>query len=159
MSLRLNVYWIRTTTLHRLNHPFIVSVQYAFHNDRKVYLVCDRDLCENCQDLYTKLPLVAGFTEKQTRYYSAEIFLALKYLHSKHIIFVNFCPQNILLDNDGHIKIIDLTQSTMRLSANDQDSTFEDDQYFMLIIGFFQINYSHNHSNPFPDLIHIIANI
>ena len=105
--------------MHRLDHPFIISVQYAFHNDRKVYLVWD--LYEICQNLCAKLPLVAGFTDKQTRFYSAEIFLALKYLHSKHIIFGNFCPQNILLDNDGHIKILDLTQSTMRLSVNEQD--------------------------------------
>lgn len=39
------------------------------------------------------------------RFYGAEIFCCLKYLHSKNIVYTLLLPDNILLGKDGHIKL------------------------------------------------------
>ena len=58
------------------------------------------------------------FDEEMTRFYAAEILLALEYLHSKSIIYRDLKPENILLDTDGHIKITDFGLSKMMYSSN-----------------------------------------
>jgi len=47
------------------------------------------------------------FTEDQVKFYAAEIFLALEYLHNNNIVFRDLKPENILFDHQGHIKLTD----------------------------------------------------
>ncbi len=47
------------------------------------------------------------FTEQMTRFYAAEITLALDALHSFDVVYRDLKPENILLDEEGHIKLAD----------------------------------------------------
>lgn len=58
-----------------------------------------------------------------TKYYTAELILALEFLHSKGIIHRDLKPENILLDDNWHLRITDFGSAKI-LSQEDkvQDS-------------------------------------
>jgi serine/threonine protein kinase len=46
-------------------------------------------------------------SEGQARFYIVETLLALKYLHERRIIYRDIKPENIILDQYGHVKLTD----------------------------------------------------
>lgn len=46
-------------------------------------------------------------SEEDTRFYLAEIVLAVESLHNQGIIYRDLKPENILIDQQGHVKLID----------------------------------------------------
>ncbi|KAG0185654.1 hypothetical protein DFQ28_009021 [Apophysomyces sp. BC1034] len=58
-------------------------------------------------EVFRHLRRAGRFSNDMTRFYAAEIVLAIEYLHSKNIIYRDLKPENLLLDAQGHIKITD----------------------------------------------------
>jgi len=58
-------------------------------------------------ELFFHLGRESTFTECRARFYAAEIALALQCLHRMLIIYRDLKPDNILLDAQGHIKLVD----------------------------------------------------
>jgi len=56
-------------------------------------------------DLYSLLERQHRFAEAATCFYTGELVLALEYLHSENLIFRDIKPENILLDELGHIRV------------------------------------------------------
>jgi len=46
-------------------------------------------------------------SEEDSRFYLAEIVLAIEALHNLNIIYRDLKPENVLIDKNGHIKLID----------------------------------------------------
>ncbi len=57
------------------------------------------------------------------KFYAAEVIVALEMIHKNNIIYRDLKPDNIVIDNDGHIKLIDFGFSKC-LSASNNYRTF-----------------------------------
>ena len=58
-------------------------------------------------DIWKHIRDLGRFSNEVARFYSAEVVLALDYLHSQHIIYYDLKPENLMLDAAGHVKLID----------------------------------------------------
>ena len=101
--------------LSNLDHPFIVSLRFAFQTDAKLYIVLDYF---NGSELFFHLKREGRFSERRSRFYSAQLCLALEFLHNNGIVYGDLKPENILLDCDGNVKIIDVSLCKQSLKGN-----------------------------------------
>jgi serine/threonine protein kinase len=58
-------------------------------------------------ELIDRIKNTVFMSENDTRFYLAEIVLAIESLHRKGIMYRDLKPENILLDQQGHIKLTD----------------------------------------------------
>jgi protein-serine/threonine kinase len=64
------------------------------------------DLCPG-GDLSYHLTKREIFSEKDAKFFIAEVILAIEYIHSLDIIYRDLKPENILIDSEGHCKLAD----------------------------------------------------
>lgn len=90
--------------LESIDHPFIVSLRFAFQTDAKLYMILDYF---TGGELFFHLKNHGRFPEERAKFYAAEITLALECLHNNAIVYRDLKPENVLLDNEGHIRLTD----------------------------------------------------
>src|SRR3989338_4082443 len=106
--------------LERIQHPFVVKLHYAFQTAEKLYMILD---FVNGGELFFHLKQEGRFSESRTRFYVAELTMALAHLHRIGIVYRDLKPENILLTAAGHIAITDFGLSK-ELAENEGTSTF-----------------------------------
>ncbi|XP_022528698.2 serine/threonine-protein kinase MRCK alpha isoform X7 [Astyanax mexicanus] len=84
---------------------WITTLHYAFQDDNFLYLVMDYyvggDLLTLLSKFEDRLP------EDMSRFYLAEMVLAIDSVHQLHYVHRDIKPDNILLDVNGHIRLAD----------------------------------------------------
>lgn len=90
--------------LARLQHPFVVSLHWAFQTSSHLFLVLD--FC-NGGELFFHMQERGRFPECDSRFFFCEILLGLEYLHSQQVLYRDLKPENCLLGADGHVRLTD----------------------------------------------------
>ncbi|XP_026056518.1 serine/threonine-protein kinase greatwall isoform X2 [Carassius auratus] len=92
--------------------PFIVHLFYSLQTATKVYLVMEYLIGGDVKSL---LHIYGYFDEDMSLKYISEVALALDYLHRHRIIHRDLKPDNMLISNEGHIKLTDFGLSKVKL--------------------------------------------
>jgi serine/threonine protein kinase len=103
-DVRMKLTLTERNVLIKIDHPFVVSLRFAFQSASKLYLGLEY---ASGGDLYTYMSKVGPLPLEHVRFYVAEIAVALEYIHSLGIIYRDLKADNIMLDAEGHIKITD----------------------------------------------------
>ncbi len=90
--------------LAQSNNPWIVQLVYSFQDEQYLYLGME---FLPGGDMMTWLINKEIFTEYQTRFYVAELVLAVDSIHRMNYVHRDLKPDNILLDQAGHLKLTD----------------------------------------------------
>ncbi|KAJ0100409.1 hypothetical protein Patl1_19928 [Pistacia atlantica] len=101
-----------------VRNPFVVRFFYSFTCRENLYLVMEY---LNGGDLYSLLKNLGCLDEDMARVYVAELVLALEYLHSANVIHRDIKPDNLLIGQDGHIKLTDFGLSKVGLIHSTDD--------------------------------------
>ncbi|XP_071225540.1 serine/threonine-protein kinase MRCK beta-like isoform X6 [Salvelinus alpinus] len=84
---------------------WITTLHYAFQDDNFLYLVMDYyvggDLLTLLSKFEDRLP------EDMSKFYVAEMVLAIHSIHQQHYVHRDIKPDNVLLDMKGHIRLAD----------------------------------------------------
>jgi protein kinase A len=88
----------------KLNHPFIVNMRGIQQDARSLYLMMD---FVDGGELYKLIQAKQKLDIKITKFYAAQIVLCFEYLHSKHLIYRDLKPENVLIHQSGYLKLSD----------------------------------------------------
>jgi len=84
--------------------PGIVKLYYSFQDSRFLYFVMEYLPGGDLMNLLIKREILS---EYETRFYMAELILAVQAIHKHGYIHRDLKPDNILIGGDGHIKLSD----------------------------------------------------
>ncbi|CAO3616287.1 unnamed protein product [Cunninghamella echinulata] len=100
--------------LEEVRNPFIVQLMYAFQTNDRLYLILQY-ACGG--ELFRYMATEYMFSEEISRYYLAELVLALEHLHGLGIVYRDLKPENCLLDAEGHVILTDFGLSKVSLDG------------------------------------------
>ena len=100
--------------LVEVRHPVIVQLHWTFQTRSSLYFVLE--FCSG-GELFYHLSKRGRFNEASAKFYFAEVLLGLEYLHNRNILYRDLKLENILLDEEGHVRLTDFGVS--KVTQND----------------------------------------
>lgn len=104
----------------REKHPFLLTLHSCFQTETRIYFVMEYisggDLMLHIQ--------TERFSRQRTKFYAAEVLLALEYFHSQGIVYRDLKLDNIMLTLDGHVKVADYGLCKESMWAGATTNTF-----------------------------------
>ena len=88
-------------------HPFIVPLDYAFQTDTLAIMVLGLATAGDLQKALQEAP-EEKLNEERVQFYAAELVLGLSHLHQMGLMYRDLKPNNVILNEDGHVQLVDL---------------------------------------------------
>ncbi|XP_043559738.1 serine/threonine-protein kinase 10 isoform X2 [Chiloscyllium plagiosum] len=122
-------YMVEIEILASCNHIYIVKQLDAFFYENKLWIMIE--FCPGGAVDATMLELDRGLTEPQIRVVARQMLEAVDYLHSQKIIHRDLKAGNVLLTQDGNIKLADFGVSAKNTKTMQKRETFIGTPYWM----------------------------
>uniref|UniRef100_A0A8C0H835 non-specific serine/threonine protein kinase n=1 Tax=Chelonoidis abingdonii TaxID=106734 RepID=A0A8C0H835_CHEAB len=122
-------YMVEIEILATCDHPYIVKLLGAFYHDSKLWIMIE--FCPGGAVDAVMLELDRGLTEPQIQVICRQMLEALVYLHSKKIIHRDLKAGNVLLTQDGDIKLADFGVSAKNIKTLQRRDSFIGTPYWM----------------------------
>jgi len=91
--------------IQKLDHPFIIALSATFKDENKLYM-----LTELVQggEFFTFIANRGILSDEESRFYAANVLLAVEYMHNHNIVYRDLKPENIVMASNGYLKLVDL---------------------------------------------------
>ena len=91
------------TALETLQHPLIVRYFGCIEDESHVYFLLER---LQRGDLFhiSKRRRLKG---KEIRFFAGEVLAVLRFVHGKGVVYRDLKPENVMLHESGHIRLVD----------------------------------------------------
>ncbi len=109
-----------TSILNQINSDYVVNCYYIFKDKVNYYFAMDYMPGGDLFGLLSSMIV----PQKTIQLISAEVILALHYLHSINIIHKDLKPENILISKEGHFKLTDFGLSQNENKKNKANSLY-----------------------------------
>lgn len=97
--------------LRSFDHPLLPRLRGVFETEKIVGFAIDYCNGGNLHSLRKKQS-EKMFSNDAIRFYAAEMVLALEYLHDLGIVYRDLKPDNVMIQENGHIMLVDFDLST-----------------------------------------------
>ncbi|CAM9133998.1 unnamed protein product [Ectocarpus fasciculatus] len=98
------------TVLELFNHPFVLRLYTTFQDANRVYFLTELLIGgELWSVIYeSSSGFSSGLPPDHVMFYSAVVVDAVGYMHSKGIAYRDLKPENLIVDDSGYLRIIDM---------------------------------------------------
>lgn len=108
----MNVRAERAIMMAQSESPFVAKLYFTFQSKNYLFLVMEYLNGGDCAAL---VKVLGGLPEGWARKYIAEVIAGVEDLHNKGVVHRDLKPDNLLINNEGHLKLTDFGLSRMGL--------------------------------------------
>ena len=86
---------MRNKILARIDHPFIMKLVKYYEEEHKIFFLTE---LVKGDDLFNALNYLNILDKSQSMFYFGSLLLITEYLHLRNILYRDFKPENIMID-------------------------------------------------------------
>jgi cGMP-dependent protein kinase len=105
---------IERKILLQLFHPCIVQFVKTYKDEDTIYFLME---FLGGGDLFTAIREIGMLTKSQAQFYAGSVILAIEYVHKCRLMYRDLKPENVLLDEQGFVKLVDFGTAKEGLSS------------------------------------------
>ena len=106
-----------------MHHPLLINLAYAFQNS--TYMMLLMDICRGGDLADFGLGGSRRLTARQVHFVGLEVCAVIGFLQSKLVMFRDLKPANLLIDDFGHVRLIDFGIATRSKNSKPPTSDVE----------------------------------